>query len=500
MTARRAAKRNAAHTASNRYDAAGQGRRVASWQAPATGPQRATLGLNTVRDRARDTTRNDWAGESGIQKWTTNLIGVGIVPRWADESFGPLWDAWCADADSDGVSTAYGLQTLGTRSWLASGEVFLRRRSRSLLAPLAAPLQVQLIESDFCPIFDAQAWQGMPAGNEIRQGVEINKYGRRVAYWMYREHPGDRYLTQIPNALQLIRVPASEISHVFEPVRPGQMRGVSSLAPILVKLRASMDFEDAVLDRQKLANLFTMFITRAMPTAVDDAMFDPDTGLPKWYDDKNNMLVGLEPGISQELRPGEDVKFTNPPDAGTTYTDYMRTTHMGTAAGQGLPYELFSGDILNISDRTLRIVINEFRRFAEQRQWQIVIPLLCQPMVRWLGEALALAGSISASQAAEFSAPEWAPHGWEYIHPVQDVEGQLRARDGGLVSTSALISKRGDDPRKVLKERKADEASGLTPPPEPTVVAAPGAPAAPAAQPKAALIKQLIAALAAEED
>jgi lambda family phage portal protein len=472
--------RKAALQSTARYDAAGVGRRTKGWVTPATGPNRATEGLGKIRDRARDTERNDWAGTSGVQKWTTNLVGVGITPRWEDDTFTKIWNAFVPQADADHVLDAYGLQTLGVRSWMSSGEVFLRRRPRDMNAPLNAPLQVQLIEADFCPLFDTDSYAGLPAGHTIRQGIELNKYGRRTAYWMYRNHPGEKAATTQPNNTELIRIAASEISHVFEPTRPGQLRGVSMMAPILVKLRGSMDFEDAVLERQKLANLFTMFITRAMPPSWEDIEIDPLTGLPKFYDAKGNILAGLEPGTSQELQPGEDVKFANPPESGTSYPDYMRTTHMGTAAGEGLPYELFSGDIRDVSDRTLRIVINEFRRFAKQRQWQIIIPQLCAPMVRWLAEAAVLKRLIRPSQYEAMAAPTWSPEGWEYIHPVQDVEGKIKARDAGLISTSQLISERGDDPRKVLEQIKADKASGLTP--EPVAPAAAGAPAAPPAQ------------------
>jgi lambda family phage portal protein len=476
MPAVRSRKKATMQSTEARYDAAGVGRRIKGWNPPATGPQRAVEGLAKIRDRARDTTRNDWAGESGVQKWTTNLVGVGITPRWENEKFGKVWEQWLPYADADGVYDVYGMQTLGTRSWLASGEVFIRRRPRSPVLGLPVPLQIQLIEADFCPMFDSDSYSGLPVGNTIRQGIERNKYGRRTAYWMYRSHPGDKASSTQPNSTDLLRIPASEISHVFEPTRPGQLRGVSSLAPILVKLRASMDFEDAVLDRQKLANLFTMFITRQMPPNWADIEIDQQTGLPKFYDAAGNILVGLEPGTSQELQPGEDVKFANPPESGTSYPDYMRTTHMGTAAGQGLPYELFAGDIRDVSDRTLRIVVNEFRRFARSRQWQILIPMMCRPVVRWLAESAALAGVISVRDVVAMQAPTWSPEGWEYIHPVQDVEGKLKARDGGLVSTSQLISERGDDPRVVLKQIKADEASGLTPKEPEPVAAAPGAP------------------------
>lgn len=465
-----------------RYDAAGNGRRIAAWNPPTTGPQRAIEGIERLRNRAMDAARNDWAAASANQKWSTNLIGVGIVPRWKNEKFGKLWEKYVPHADADCVLNAYAMQTLGVSAWFDGGEVFLRRRDRDLSLPLAAPVQTQLIEAAYCPIFDAYAggWPDLPKSNDIRQGIERNIYGRRIAYWMYPEHPGDKPAT--PSAGKLIRIAASQISHMYMPSRPGAMRGVSALSSVLVRLRSSMDFEDAVLDRQKLANLFVAFITRQLPENFDD--FDADTGLPKFYDSQGKPMVGLEPGISQELQPGEDVKFANPPEAGVSFPDYMRTTHLGTAAGAGLPYELLSGDIRDIGDRTLRVVINEFRRLARQRQWQIVIPMLCQRMVEWWADALVLKGDISLAELDEAKAPTWSPEGWEYIHPTQDVEGKVKAIEAGLIARGQVIAERGDDARQVDAERAADKERadklGLAPAPKvktaaPLPAAGPGA-------------------------
>lgn len=452
-----------------KYDAAGNGRRIKSWSPPSSGPNRAIQGLQKIRDRARDVSRNDWAGESGLQKWTTALIGTGIVPRWQDDAITERYKQWVPKADADGVLDFYGLETLATRSWLDGGEVFARRRPRALGTALPAPLQVQLIEPEFCPVFDADQWPGMPQGNTIRQGIERNKRGERIAYWMYREHPGDGFLTA-PTTDSLIRVPARDIIHVFEPKRAGQLRGVSQIAPVLVRLRASMDFEDAVLDRQKLANLFTMFITRKVPEAAD-IDYDPLTGLPIYYGADDKPMAGLEPGMSQTLLPGEDVKFANPPEAGTTFSDYMRTTHLGTSAGLGLPHELFTGDLKDISDRTLRVVINEFRRFAQQRQWQILIPQFCQRVIEWWADADVLGGGLPLSKLDAAKAPKWSPQGWEYIHPTQDAEGKKIEVEAGFRSRSDVIAERGDDPREVDDERAADlkrsKSLGLEPPPPP---------------------------------
>lgn len=455
----------------SRYEAAGTGRRMAGWNPPSSGPNRAITGLQKIRDRSRDARRNEWAGESFVQKWGTTLIGVGIVPRFTrvknkerKQVINDLWKDFVAQSDADGVLNLYGQQTLAVHSWIEAGEVFARERPRGLDAPLAVPVQVQLIEAEYCPLLDADQWNGMPPGNKMRSGIELSKAGRRVAYWFYKEHPGDGLNTTIDPS-KLVRVPADQVRHIFFPSRPGALRGVSPLTSILTNLRNVSDYEDAVLERQKLANLFMAFIKWSLPNMAG-ADTDPLTGLP-FGGDAASPLAGMAPGTMQELEPGQEVIFANPPEAGTTYSDYIRTRHLGTASGGGMPYEVFSGDIANVSDRTLRVIMNEFRRFAEQRQWQVVIPMFCQPVVEWFAKAGLLKGVITVEEAELVKRCEHAPHGWAHIHPVQDPQGKQIELEMGVRSRSSIIGSAGDDPDTVDQERaddkKREDELGLTP-------------------------------------
>ena len=453
------------------YDAAGYGRRMKGWTPPSSGPNKAVVGLQNIRNRSRDASRNDWSGESLTQKWTTSLIGVGITPRFKrvinksrKQFITDLWNDFVSRSDADGVLNYYGQQTLAVRSWIESGEVFARRRYRRATAGLPVPMQVQLIEAEFVPLLDSDTWPGLPKGHTIRSGIELDKSQQRVAYWVHKAHPGDGQVTLEGD--MLVRVLAADMRHIFEPKRPGQLRGVSAMAPVLARLRNINDYDDAVLERQKLANLFVAFITRTMPGFDAELDIDPLTNLPiEW--EKGAPLAGMQPGMSQELDPGQDVKFANPPEAGTTYSEYMRTANMGTAAASGIPYEVFSGDIANVSDRTLRVIIQEFRRFAEQRQWQIIIPMFCQPVVEWFAEAARVSGQISDEEFGMVRRAEHAPHGWSYIHPIQDPQGKALEVTSGFRSRSSVIAERGDDPESVDDERKSDKDRednlGLTP-------------------------------------
>lgn len=458
----------------NRYDAAGNGRRLKGWHPPTSGPNRALEGLQKIRDRSRDSRRNDWASSAADRRWTTTLIGIGIMPRpprgMAQErrkAHVDLWKSWVKYADADCTLDFYGLQTLGTGTWITSGECFARLRYRRVDSDFEIPLQIQLLSPEYVPHkLDADAWPGLPRGNRIRSGVEFDRMGKRVAFWVYKEHPYDGMSTSF-NAMDFVRVPADEMIHIFEPLEPGQIRGVPDSAPVLTYIREMLDFRGTVLERQKIANLLTGFITKPPLTTMDSGT-DPMTGLPIDADIDGAPMIGLEPGTMQELMPGESVTWSNPPEAGTTYSDYVRTENLALSAGRNLPNEILTGDLADISDRTLRIIVNDFRRFAEQRQWQIIVPF-CQRVRDAVGAQAVVAGVLPMSELKDWMNCEWAPDAWPDIHPTQDIEGRILEKDAGFRSRSSIIAAAGDDPVEVDEERKEDkdreDKLGLTPEP-----------------------------------
>lgn len=468
----RAASRQSAPQA--RYDAAGQGRQLRAWAPSNLGPNRVLDGVQTIRNRTRDLDRNDWSAKTLSQKWGTTLIGVGITPRWRRiksrdrrQQIIDLFNDQAAVIDADGALNIYAQQTLAVKEWFVGGEVFARRRYRRLTDGLPLPFQVQLMGSEMCPMLDADQWPGMPQGNKMRLGIERDRRNRIVAYWFFKEHPGDNYSKAVGTS-DLVRVLAEDVIHMFEPDRAGATRGVPQVASVVTRIKNIGEFDDNVMTRQKLANMFVGFITRELSTSDFNPDVDPLTGQPIQRD-AGGAIVGMQPGILQELDDGQDIKFANPPEAGTTYGDYMRTQQLGVAAAGGLPYELLSGDIREISDRTLRVLINELRRLAEQRQWQMVIPQFCQRVINWFAEAGLLIGKISAAEFDDVRRVEHAPHGWAYIHPVQDVQGKALEVEKGFRSRSSVIGERGDDPEQVDNERAEDKARedelDLTPPP-----------------------------------
>lgn len=445
------------------YEGAGEGRRSASWDAPDNGINSIVMpALRNLRSRSRAAVRNDPYAFNTIDKRVSNLIGTGITPRpkIKDDplrnALQELWEDWTDESDADGLTDFYGQQALVARTVETSGECFVRLRPRSLSEGLAVPLQIQVLAPEFVPHDKFEATRD---GNIIRAGIEFNPAGRRVAYWMYRAHPRDA--SSLNSGFnQLVRVPATQVLHIFEPVEPGQLRGVPRLSPVLKRLRSLDNYDDAVLFRQEVANLFAGFIKRPAPDSGQQPR-DPVTGMPLNPDrDGFTPMVAMEPGSMQELGPGEEVEFSTPPDAGNNYPDFMRQQLMAAAAGSGTPYEILTGDMRGVNDRALRVVLNEFRRRLEQLQFSVYVHQLCRPVrAAWMDMAV-LSGVLDladyAQRRREYLRTRWVPQGWAYLQPVQDVQARMLEVNAGFGSRSEMCLRTGTDAETVDAENAAD--------------------------------------------
>lgn len=440
------------------------GARAKSWRTSSAGPNAAAVqNLPLLRSRARDAIRNDPWAKTAIARLVSNTIGNGIQahPQHPNDTVRKmqkqLWEDSCEEIDADELFDMAGVQTLAARAFFSDGEVLVCRQFRRPSEGLAVPMQIRLFEGDLLPMEKNEI---VPGGGEIINGVEFDADGRRVAYHLLRRHPGEYGRAGMTN-MQTVRVPATEIAHVFLPLRPGQVRGVPELSTVLLRLKSLDNFDDAVLFRQEVSNLFVGFVTK--PPAEPGMMGDPITGGATAYDvDGFSPVVSLEPGSMQELAPGESVTFAEPPGAGTDYGPFMRQQLMAAAASVGMPYEVLTGDLRDVSDRVLRVILNEFRRSIEQIQWNVFIHQFCRKVWRWWVDACALSGAMPMAdyyrRRRDYLRVRWVPQGWPYIHPVQDVTAKRMEIRSGLASRTGAVLSRGDDPEQVDQENAADLA------------------------------------------
>lgn len=417
------------------YDAAAGGRRTENWRAKHTSANSETAkALHIVRDRHRELVRNNPWATKAIQVISAKTVGFGITgeikhpDKRRAELLNGYWQRWfeTTACDADGLQDGYGLQALMMRSVPESGEVVIRRRRRRLTDELEVPLQIQLLEGDYLD----HTRSNLVTGGRVVQGIQIDRIGRRQAYWMYRDHPGDLLTTRADT----VPVPASEVAHVFRVERPGQMRGMPWGSSIFLTIRDLDGFEDAYLFRQKLANCLMAWVYDHSPSLTGDST----AKLP--------MPETLEPGTVAGLPAGKDVKFSEPP-AADSYGAYPEAVLYRIAAGYGISFEALTGNLSRVNFTSGRMGEIVMHRNVEQWQWHMMIPRALEPVGRWFLEALALTGVDTSG--AQFV---WTPPRRDMVSPPQEIPAMRNAVRGGLLSLPEAHRELGMHSSQVLDE------------------------------------------------
>jgi capsid protein len=351
------------------------------------------------------------------------------------EAIQRLWWDWCETADAAGLTDFYGLQSLACRAMLEGGEAIVRLRWRRPEDGLPVALQVQVLEAEHLPLAMNRE---LANGNVIRAGIEFDRLGRRVAYHLYRSHPERWWSRPMSGSggVDTVRVDASEVIHLFRPLRPGQIRGEPWLARALVKLNELDQYDDAELVRKKTAAMFAGFITRLAPE---------DNLMGEGLSDANGVaLAGLEPGTckfwsrvrtsSSRPRPMSAVPTPN---------------SCASSSGQwrprwASPTSMLTGDLTQVNYSSIRAGLLEFRRRCEVIQHGVIVHQLCRPIWRaWMDQAV-LEGSLAfpgySRRPREYQVAKWIPQGWQWVDPQKEFNAMKLAIRAGLTSRSEAIS------------------------------------------------------------
>lgn len=420
------------------FEAASIGRRTAGWR-KSSGDANTENGpsLAKLREHARDLIRNNAWARNGQRVIGRNTIGWGIMPKPATQDRElsaasiDIFKKWggTVECDTEGRSTFFGLQRQMIDTISESGEVLIRRRPRRPVDGLSIPMQLQVLEPDF--IDTSKDGIDGPKG-PIVQGVEYSLFGKRVAYWLYEQHPG----SGTARGLESKRVSIEHLIHMFKIERPGQVRGTSWFAPAIVTLKDLDEYEDATLMRQKIAALFSAFVTDMEGDAES-------TGSQDVEDEK---LEELSPGFVSYLKPGRSVEFSNPPLV-NDYQNFTATNLRRVAAGLGVPYEELTGDYSQVNFSSARMARVAHYANVHDWRWNMIVPQFCDPVWKWAMEAAFLDGTVSQPVGAT-----WTPPPMAMLEPDKEGLAYQRLLRIGAITHDGMVREQGNDPDQHWKE------------------------------------------------
>lgn len=410
---------------------------------PLSGDRELEGDLMRLRARGRDLARNNVyarrfvkmaqnhiVGPKGLRLIPTNTFANGKPRDDINDAVRAAWKAWSKPAmcSTTGKHSLVGLMRLSIAEWVTGGESLVQ-----IVFDPSRPFGVTLHPIDADRLDQSLMRAAGEGRNEIRYGVEIDRFGTPVAYHILQAHPSEFGRHGYQRKAYDV-VPASQVIHLaLWDERVDLTRGVSQLAVAMRDLKHLDGAQEASVVALRAAASTMGFITTKSPdgeveTPDTDQEFEADPGVVKYL------------GMNQEFQAWAS---TQPTD---NYPDFTKAVLRGLAAGLGASYSMLAGDLSDANMSSMRV-----GRAEEQEQWMALQQWFedqwCERVFQaWLPAAV-LSGwlSVPGYDVAKAASHRWQPRSWVSPKPLEDAEVAEIEIGLGINSRQRIAARRGDD-------------------------------------------------------
>jgi lambda family phage portal protein len=287
--------------------------------------------LNKIRARCRYELRQNGLAKGMPRVYANSVVGTG--PRLSISSGDTAWDKqaerafskWARHADMMSAGSL-GLQLHGSvRQLFPAGEYLLARRQ-------AKSGDVRLRYLAIRPDRLRTPSFGRDRSNEIiDQGVEVDRDGIPVAYWISQTDPdnGD----YMASTEQFDRIPAAAIIHVFYNEDPIQHRGEPWMTQGLAVWHKLRRYDEAEIAAAIVAAKFAAVLINTNPDVVADA----GKILP-------TSVLEIQDGMMMVPPPGYEPRQIDPKQPSANSADFRRDQIGSAGAANAMPVNIASQD------------------------------------------------------------------------------------------------------------------------------------------------------------
>lgn len=432
--------------------------------------------LSILRARSRELSVNNPYASKFLQMVATHVVGpqgfnlkvsaseptangemkVDVEDSKAIENAFWTW-AKKGNCEVTGYHSFFDVLVLAIKAIARDGETIIKKVRGSGAGPFGYQLQILDVER-----LDTNHNLDLGNGNIIKMGVEINQYGRPIAYHVRTAHPGDSpYSTFDGKTYE--RIPADDIFHLFVAERPEQNRGVPWMSTAILRLNHLGGYEEAA-------------VVAARVGAAKMGFFETPDGdgspLATGMDENQNFMTEADPGVFGVLPAGYKFNAFNPDYPHAMFAEFIKSCLRGVASALNVSYNTISNDLEGVNFSSIRTGVLE-----ERDNWMCVQNWLIEKFLTdlysdWLSMAL-LKGAIKTTKGFalpaykfdKYNKATWLGRRWQWVDPVKDIDANIKAVDNGIKSRSDVAAEQGRDFEDVLNsiaaENKLMESLGI---------------------------------------
>lgn len=448
-------------TASRSYAAAAINRLTKDWRFPQTNADvEIYQALKVLRGRSRELFRNDDYIRRFSNLLKTNVLGhegiklqaraedkPGEIDRGACRIIERAWVDFSKKKNCSvcGTLSLWRIANQVLDAWASDGEVLIQKifgwkENRFRFA-------IKVIEADH---LDLEKNEELQNGNRVVMGVEKNRHGKPVAYWILSRHPGDTASYQ-QNVSE--RIPAEQIEHIFEPERPGQTRGVPMIITAMRRLRQLGAYEEAELIAARVGASKMGFYKRHEGSDFGEQEYDADGNPVETPESGVDLVTEATPGTFEELPEGVDFVGWDPQHPTSAFEPFGKAVLRGAASGLNVSYVALSNNLEGVSYSSIRS-----GEMSDRDAWRMLqswmIENFYEPIFEaWLPMALTSgAVDLPIGKIDKWREVKWKPRGWKWIDPAKESMANENDVSNCFSSLFDVAAERGYDLEEVMDE------------------------------------------------
>lgn len=394
--------------------------------------------------RYLDLLRNNVVGDKGFNIQSKAYDSVGKLDTDGNQRVETAFKAWgmLGNCTVDGKMTWIDAQKLAIECLARDGEVFIiKHRGASFKDSFA----LEFIEPDQV---DEQKNERLANGNEIRMGVELDKFKKPVAYHVLSYHPGDYDYTTAGKSAKHIRITADRVIHLFKANRAGQTRGEPWLSSSISALKQLGALREAAIVNARIgASKMGFFTSPSGDGFVADEL------------DGNMPIMDASPGTFHQLPNGVDFKSFDPQYPNNEFDPFHKSVLRGISVAMGVGYPTLSGDLEATSYSSIRQGALEERDNYKNLQQFMVDHFVCPIFSSWLGSAMELnTFGIPLRQFDRFyTAAQFRGRAWSWVDPQKEMAAAVNGLKNGILSLQDVASQYGKDVEELVSQIARDK-------------------------------------------
>jgi lambda family phage portal protein len=422
----------------------------------------------TLTARIRDQARNEPILRKAVGTLTKLAIGTGIetyssvllAPDQLDDQHNAesdeLFQRWGEDeADAEGRLAWPEMQRLHFREVVTTGESLLLRCADNTPGR-TSPVCYQVLEAE--QIDDSKSTPAGTEGNTIVRGLEFDRRGRVVAYWLFLDHPLDPWADS--RGWQSQRVPAERVIHTFLQTRPSESRGVSWFASLMQTARDADWLVGNELTASALAALLTVVVKRKDGGTAGGTGFNPDGDQT---DDAFNQLFKLGRGTVAQIGAEDEIEVVRTDRPNSGLAAFVQFLMQLAAMGCDISHMRLAGTHSPSYTAARAAHMDDDAHIKPLQRW--FGRSVCKPVRRTVSASHAALGRFSTvgpilyrDQAHRYGRFTIQPAGREQLDPIKETKAAMDRIRAGLSDWETECALRGQHYRSIVLRQEQQRA------------------------------------------